>query len=47
MQTTLKAQYTADLHWLAFLLTGHRDQSIDLAIETVAEFHTAQPFFTA
>jgi hypothetical protein len=47
MQTTLKAQYTADLHWLAFLLTGHRDQSIDLAVETVTEFHTAQPFFTA
>ena len=45
MQTTLKAQYTADLHWLAFLLTGHRDQSIDLAVEAVTEF--AQPFFTA
>ena len=47
MQTTLKTQYTADLHWLAFLLTGRRDQSIDLAVETVTEFHTAQPFFTA
>lgn len=47
MQTTLKTQYTNDLHWLAFLLTGRRDQSIDLAVETVAEFHTAQPFFTA
>jgi DNA-directed RNA polymerase specialized sigma24 family protein len=47
MQTTLNAQYTADLHWLAFLLTGRRDQSIDLAVETVAEFHTAQPFFAA
>ena len=47
MQTTLKTQYTTDLHWLAFLLTGRRDQSIDLAVETVAEFHTAQPFFTA
>ena len=47
MQTTLTTQYTADLHWLAFLLTGRRDQSIDLAVETVAEFHTAQPFFTA
>jgi DNA-directed RNA polymerase specialized sigma24 family protein len=45
MQTTLKPQYTADLHWLAFLLTGHRDQSIDLAVETVTGF--AQPFFTA
>jgi len=47
MQTTLKTQYTTDLHWLAFLLTGRRDQSIDLAVETVAEFHTAQPFFAA
>jgi DNA-directed RNA polymerase specialized sigma24 family protein len=47
MQTTLNAQHTADLHWLAFLLTGRRDQSIDLAVETVADFHTAQPFFTA
>jgi DNA-directed RNA polymerase specialized sigma24 family protein len=45
MPTTLKMQHTADLHWLAFLLTGHRDQSIDLAVETVAEFHTSQPFF--
>jgi DNA-directed RNA polymerase specialized sigma24 family protein len=47
MQTTLNAQYTDDLHWLAFLLTGRRDQSIDLAVETVTEFHTTQPFFTA
>ena len=47
MQTTLKTQYTTDLHWLAFLLTGRRDQSIDLAVETVAGFHTAQPFFAA
>ncbi len=47
MQTTLNAQFTADLHWLAFLLTGRRDQSIDLAVETVTELHTAQPFFTA
>jgi DNA-directed RNA polymerase specialized sigma24 family protein len=47
MQTTLSAQHTADLHWLAFLLTGRRDQSIDLAVETVAEFHAAQPFFAA
>jgi DNA-directed RNA polymerase specialized sigma24 family protein len=47
MQTTLTTQYTADLHWLGYLLTGRRDQSIDLAVETVAEFHTAQPFFSA
>ena len=47
MQTTLNTQYTNDLHWLAFLLTGRRDQSIDLAVETVNEFQTAQPFFTA
>ena len=47
MQTTLKTQYAADLHWLAFLLTGSRDQSIDLAVEAVTEFQAAQPFFTA
>jgi DNA-directed RNA polymerase specialized sigma24 family protein len=47
MQTALTTQDTADLHWLAFLLTGRRDQSIDLAVETVAEFDTAQPFFNA
>jgi DNA-directed RNA polymerase specialized sigma24 family protein len=46
MQTTLKTQHTADLHWLAFLLTGRRDQSIDLAVETVSELQNAQPFFT-
>jgi DNA-directed RNA polymerase specialized sigma24 family protein len=47
MQTTLKTKHTTDLHWLAFLLTGRREQSVDLAVETVVEFHTAQRFFTA
>src|SRR5437899_4040760 len=47
MQTTMRAQYAADLHWLAFLLTGRREQSIDLAVETVAEFDTDRPFFAA
>lgn len=41
----------ADLHWLAFLLTGHREQSVDLAIEAVMSESTdfragASPFFS-
>ena len=47
MQTTLNTQYAADLHWLAFLLTGRRGQSIVLAVETASEFPVAPPFFAA
>lgn len=36
MQTLVQEnERVADLHWLAFLLTGHREQSVDLAIEAV------------
>jgi hypothetical protein len=40
----------AELYWLAFLLTGHREASLDVAIETVdfqADFQDhANPFFS-
>jgi DNA-directed RNA polymerase specialized sigma24 family protein len=29
-------QFAADLHWLAFLLTGDREMSVDLAVEAIA-----------
>jgi hypothetical protein len=36
MQTLVQEnERVADLHWLAFLLTGHREQSVELAIEAV------------
>ena len=47
MQATLKRRYTSDLHWLAFLLTGHRGQIIDAAAETVAESQSDQAFFAS
>jgi DNA-directed RNA polymerase specialized sigma24 family protein len=36
----------ADLHWLAFLLTGDRQISIDIAIEALAAPDDTSPFFT-
>jgi DNA-directed RNA polymerase specialized sigma24 family protein len=53
MQTLeLENERVADLHWLAFLITGHREQSVDLAIEAaVSEARNSQdgtgPFFSA
>jgi DNA-directed RNA polymerase specialized sigma24 family protein len=52
MQTLVQEnERVADLHWLAFLLTGHRDQSVDLAIEAVIgesldSQDGASPFFS-
>jgi hypothetical protein len=37
----------ADLHWLAFLLTGRRNVSIDIAVDTVPAQNGGNPFFTA
>src|ERR1700683_3091458 len=34
-----------DLYWLAFLLTGRRDISIDIAADAVASQDYANPFF--
>lgn len=35
----------ADLYWLAFLLTGHRDISIDIAADAATSQDYANPFF--
>jgi len=49
-QTTRKIEEVqneaADLQWLAFLLTGRRDISLDIAVDTVAAQTGASPFFT-
>ena len=39
------AKKAGDLHWLAFLLTGEREISIDIAIEALAAPDDASPFF--
>lgn len=36
----------ADLLWLAFLLTGQRDISLDIAVDTIASQDDGYPFFT-
>jgi len=38
-------RHVADLHWLAFLLTSNREQSLDLAAEAVSASATANPYF--
>jgi len=35
------------IYWLVFLLTGHRELSVDVTLETVALPHDASPFFSA
>jgi DNA-directed RNA polymerase specialized sigma24 family protein len=48
MQTLEQAnQRAADLYWLAFLLTGHRGLSVDVALDSVAFPDDANPFFSA
>jgi hypothetical protein len=37
--------HAADLYWLAFLLTGRQDISIDIAADTVVSDDHASPFF--
>lgn len=34
-----------DLHWLAFLLTGRRDLSIDIAVDAIVSQDSASPYF--
>jgi DNA-directed RNA polymerase specialized sigma24 family protein len=43
--TTGIKKAAADLYWLAFLLTGHRDISIDVAAAAVTSQDSANPFF--
>ena len=39
-------RHAADLHWLAFLLTGRRDLSVDIAVETITSQDVASPYFS-
>jgi DNA-directed RNA polymerase specialized sigma24 family protein len=38
--------HVADLYWLAFLLTGHEDLSIEIASDTAVSGDYASPFFS-
>jgi DNA-directed RNA polymerase specialized sigma24 family protein len=40
------AEHLADLHWLAYLLTGSREPSFDIAVETAASGDPAGPYFS-
>lgn len=40
-------EYAADLYWLAFLLTGHREISIDATVEALDLQDTGNRFFSA
>lgn len=47
MQTLEQSnERVADLHWIAFLLTGHREPSFDVAIETLRFEDEMNPFFS-
>jgi DNA-directed RNA polymerase specialized sigma24 family protein len=39
-------EHAADLYWLAFLLTGHRELSLDVAIEALDLQDDENPFFS-
>ena len=39
-------RHAADLHWLAFLLTGRREPSVEIAVETVGSQDFASPQFS-
>jgi DNA-directed RNA polymerase specialized sigma24 family protein len=48
MQTARQvSQRASDLHWLAFLLTGRREVSVELAVETMASDDEASPYFSS
>ena len=47
MKTTGHAnQRAADLHWLAFLLTGHGEAGVDVVVEAIASQDATEPFFS-
>jgi DNA-directed RNA polymerase specialized sigma24 family protein len=47
MQIEQAGKHAADLHWLAFLLTGRRETSIDIAVDTIAaEDVPSRPYFS-
>lgn len=39
-------QHAADLHWLAFLLTGRREPSVEIAVQAVTSQDYASPQFS-
>lgn len=45
MQIEEALKFAADLHWVAYLLTGRRDSSIDIAAGAVAGHDAAGPYF--
>jgi hypothetical protein len=47
MKTEHTRKAAVDLYWLAFLLTGSRDISIDIAADAAVSEDDANPFFTA
>jgi len=47
MQTIKQANdHAADLHWLAFILTGNREQSVDVTLDALDFQGGASPFFS-
>ena len=47
MQTVEQAnQSAADLHWLAFLLTGDSGTGVDVVVETIASQDATNPYFS-
>src|SRR5208282_5147637 len=40
-------EQAADLHWLAYLLTGRRDLSIEIAVDAVVSQNEATPYFAS
>jgi hypothetical protein len=46
MKTEHTRKATVDLYWLAFLLTGSRDISIDIAADAAVSEDDTNPFFT-
>jgi len=45
MQLMSSEQPVASLYWLAFLLTGQCERSIDIAVEAVTSAGTSSPLF--
>jgi hypothetical protein len=46
MQIGQTRDYAASLHWLAYLLTGRREASIEIAADTLAADDSANPYFS-
>jgi DNA-directed RNA polymerase specialized sigma24 family protein len=44
---THEEHIAADLYWLAYLLTGRREVSLDVAVEALEQAQSANPFFSS